>query len=103
MALADPSTDFFALAGSPEFRDDPYPVYQWLRDAAAVHETPYGVWLLTRHADVAAVVRDPQLSNDPANGAFADERAATGRVEADEGVMLFLDPPDHTRMRGLVN
>jgi cytochrome P450 len=100
------SLDFFALATSAEFHDDPYPWYHLLRSSSPVHETPFGVWLLTRHADVAAAVRDPRLSNDPRNAALhvAHRRPGTsGRDAIDEGVMLFVDPPDHTRLRGLVS
>jgi cytochrome P450 len=102
---SDGSIDFFTLAMSAEFHDDPYPWYHRLRSSDPVHETPFGVWLLTRHADVAAAVRDPRLSHDPRNAAAhrAHDRGPTGRDAIDEGVMLFVDPPDHTRLRGLVS
>jgi cytochrome P450 len=103
MTVAESSSAFFSLATSPEFQDDPYPWYALLREAEPVQETPFGVWLLTRHADVTAVVRDPRLSNDPARSPLAENPARSGRGELDEGVMLFLDPPDHTRLRGLVS
>lgn len=48
---------------SPEWRQDPYPLYAWLRDHEPAHWSPtWGGWLLTRYADVSAALRDPRLS-----------------------------------------
>ncbi|HQT71027.1 MAG TPA: hypothetical protein PLE48_11450 [Thiobacillus sp.] len=47
------------------FHVNPYPTYQALRDAGPIHwseEFFGGAWLLTRHADVALVLRDPRFS-----------------------------------------
>jgi cytochrome P450 len=102
----------FSVALTPEYRDDPYPLLAALRAEDPVYHSPLGPWLLTRHADVSAVVRDPRLSNDERHSdlhrAHLEARAAAGLGEVgvdDEfnRVMLFLDPPDHTRIRGLVN
>src|SRR5215213_9743911 len=93
--------DFLAAAVTPEFRADPYPWYHQLRATEPVHHTSFGVWLLTRHADVAAVVRDPGLSNDERHRTVGAEAEARGDV--DNALLLFLDPPDHTRIRGLVS
>ena len=94
--------DLVGLAFSPEVRDDPYPLLRLLRETVPVVETPFG-WLLTRHADCVEVTRDPRLSNDGRN-AVPDATPASDRVrEAEDIFMLFLDPPDHTRLRALVN
>jgi cytochrome P450 len=101
--------DFFSVVGSPEFRADPYEYFDGLRALAPVHRTEFGVYLLTRHADVAAVVRDPKLSNDERNSDLLRALQAANPVppeqtlDMDRVVMLFLDPPDHTRLRGLVS
>ena len=49
----------------PEHRRDPYPFYRALRaeDPVHFHELLQG-WILTRHADVTAVLRDPRFSSD---------------------------------------
>lgn len=99
--------DFLTVALAPEFREDPYPYYAALRELEPVHRTPFGVYILTRHADAAAVVRDPRLSNDEANSELAQAMRATREDptvvdQFDSVVMLFLDPPDHTRLRSLV-
>jgi cytochrome P450 len=102
--------DFLSVALTPEFRENPYQFFQLLREQEPVHQTPFGVYLLTRHADVAAVVRDPRLSNNQRNSdlfqAFAEANPAPDSpmmAEMNYVVMLFMDPPDHTRLRGLVS
>lgn len=94
----------------PEFRKDPYPVYRRLRAEAPVFRSPFGVWVLSRYADILAVIQDPRGSNDQRNTAgyeaFVERRRAAG-VDVEEAErrrgFLFLDPPDHTRLRGLVS
>src|SRR6266540_2480899 len=49
----------------PEVHEDPYPLYHELRRAEPVHRSPIGFWVLTRHADVLALLRDPRTSRDP--------------------------------------
>ena len=61
--------------------------------------------MLTRHEDVSAALRDARLSSDPRH--IPDARRAR-LVEQFGGdlrlpIMLFLDPPDHTRLRRLAN
>ena len=74
-----------------------------------MHQTPFGVYLLSRHADAAAVVRDPRLSNNQENSelfqAFAEANPPSddGMDQMNSVVMLFMDPPDHSRLRGLVS
>ena len=46
---------------SAEFRRDPYPMYRTLRESRPVHKT-MGMWVLTRHADVRAVLLDRTFS-----------------------------------------
>jgi cytochrome P450 len=84
------------------FRTDPYPVLDALRKAEPVHrDEVLHRWVLTAHDDVSRVVNDRSLSADP-------RKAAPGtymklfETERDPSI-LFLDPPDHTRLRGLVS
>jgi cytochrome P450 len=46
---------------SAAFRRDPYPMYRALRETRPVHKT-MGMWVLTRHRDVLAALRDRSLS-----------------------------------------
>jgi len=84
----------------PEHRTDPYPLYRKLRELDPVHRSPSGVWVLTRHADATAVLRDPRFSPNPSH--LNGERPQVGPRRVDTRVLLFLDPPDHTRLRSLV-
>src|SRR5262245_22916458 len=79
---------------------DPHPAYHRLRELDPVHwSESMGAWLLTRHADVSALLRDGRVSADPRQR--ADYRPPPpGRPVRQS--MLFLDPPDHTRLRALV-
>jgi hypothetical protein len=99
----------------PEFRRDPYPTYRRLRESAPVHCVEAGrarFWVLTRYADVSAVLRDPRMSVErmfpPAPPPVAPGvpietlHPVVRALRVVSRVMLFRDPPDHTRLRGLV-
>ena len=83
---------------------DPYPVYAALRTRDPVHRSRLlKAWLFTRHADVDAILRDHRhFGNHPRTGTLSSRQHAM-LPPADEFTMLFLDPPDHTRLRALVN
>ena len=92
----------------PAFRADPYAVYKRLREEEPVHRSPFGFMALSKYADCVAMLRDPRSSSDGRKSAgFADEARQQGfdleAVMEDTRPFLFLDPPDHTRLRGLVN
>src|SRR5438067_9805082 len=85
----------------PEFVADPYPMYHRLRTEDPVHQSVLGFWVLTRYEDVVATLRDPRLAKE----AIAPFVAARFGI-AVQGIglsMLDRDPPDHTRLRGLVS
>jgi cytochrome P450 len=86
----------------PEFVADPYPMYHRLRAEDPVHHSPLGFWVLTRYADVIAMLRDPRLIKEPIAAFVAARFGMT--VPPGLGLsMLDRDPPDHTRLRGLVS
>jgi pimeloyl-[acyl-carrier protein] synthase len=93
----------------PEVHEDPYPLYHRLREEDPVHRSPLGLWVLTRHADVLAVLRDPRMSRDPRHSERFELLRSSAEVDqlltSEEAApsMLFVDPPDHTRLRALVN
>jgi cytochrome P450 len=88
---------------SPEFHTDPYPFYRRLREADPVYLSPLGLWILTRYDDCVTSLRDPRFGRDGfeaiLSAQYGDE-SETGRLPRS---MLFRDPPDHTRLRSLVN
>jgi cytochrome P450 len=99
----------FEIANSPEFRDDPYVFYATLRENTPRLRTDMGLWFLTTHADASLALRDPHNSSNEQHSKlhdlFVEQMREDGReisVFDDFQSMLFLDPPDHTRLRGLV-
>jgi len=101
----DVPTGVELTALDPTFRTDPYPVLSRLRDAEPVHyDHALKRWVLTRHDDIDRVLRDRATAVD---GRKANEgtymRIFAPRPGAREPAMLLLDPPAHTRLRGLVN
>lgn len=95
---------------SAEFRRDPYPVYRALRESRPVHRT-MGMWVLTRHEDVRAVLRDrtfsagliPELAGRQASRGPADAESVRRIGRLGEKSLVFTDNPEHARLRGLVN
>ena len=93
------------------FRADPYPTYAALREAGPIHwsdEFFGGAWLLTRHADVEAVLRDAvRFSAQRTGGWVMQSPAARSELKDFQQLfaraMLFVDAPDHTRIRGVLN
>jgi len=94
--------------------ENPYPLYASLRATHPVFAVPVpadvgaGVFLLTRHADVHAALRDARLSADRRRAdAIARNRSVLPRQLLGEDnifrSMLMMDAPDHTRVRSLVN
>lgn len=93
---------------SPEIFANPYPIYRQLRSFDPVHWEPsFNSWIITSYADVLSVLRDPR---------FGAERSPSIEQLTEWGIpetyplfqmlhrmMLMQDPPNHTRLRGLVN
>jgi cytochrome P450 len=90
---------------APEFIRDPYPHYERLRRTDPVHITAHGMYLASRHAEASLVLRDKRFGKD-----FVQRSVRRyGPKIMEEPVfrsmshwMLQQDPPDHTRLRGLV-
>lgn len=83
---------------------DPFPLYQRLRAEDPVHRSPFGMWALSRHADVAAALRDPRFSSRPSRFSALSERNAAKSPAAAlaASILTFRDPPQHTRLRKLL-
>ena len=90
---------------SPDFIRDPYPTYHRLRRLDPMHRSPLGYTMASRHADVALILRDARFGKD-----FAGRiKRTAGEKALEEPVyqsmlhwMISQNPPDHTRLRGLV-
>ena len=83
---------------SPAFKANPHPTFAEMRqrDPVYAHRDRGGrtIWYFTRYADVIAVMRDPRFVKQQ------PDRPPTDPINQN---MLFADPPDHTRLRTLVN
>ena len=86
------------------FPDDPYPVYDALRDIAPVYRSDLGLWFATSYADCLGVLRDPRFGQGAgAQRLRDDERFDESPAFKTLAHMLpFIDPPDHTRLRKLI-
>ena len=82
---------------TPEFFIDPYPTYEELRDEPVRWEDELQGWLLTGYWEVAAALADPRVSR---GGGPREDDLLTRLLTR---MMLFTDPPDHTRLRALAN
>lgn len=88
---------------SIDFFDAPYETYRRMRDEAPVYyNEKYDFWALTRYEDVAAAIKDYQTFSS-AQGVTLDQVKAKDSQPAAVKIIISLDPPDHERMRKLVN
>ena len=81
-----------------QYWSNPYPMYKSLQSRDPCHASLLTKsWVLTRHDDITAVLRDPHF--------MVDRRKLPGHMAEGLSVptMLNLDPPDHTRLRALVS
>ncbi|MEV0178785.1 cytochrome P450 [Streptomyces sp. NPDC050625] len=86
------------------FRRDPHPVYARLRERGPVHRVRlpapdqyHETWLIVGYEEARAALADPRLSKDGSRigVTFLDEELI-GKY------LLVADPPQHTRLRGLI-
>jgi cytochrome P450 len=95
----------------PDFLADPYPSYAELRARGRVqYFEPTDQWLVPRHADVSALLRDRRLGRTYQHRFTHDDFGRTAPAPEHEPFhtlndhgMLDLEPPDHTRIRRLVS
>ena len=90
---------------SPEFIRDPYPHYQRLRTTDPMHLTPPGMFVASRHAEASLVLRDKRFGKDyieRSKRRYGPDIMQEPVFRSMSHWMLQQDPPDHTRLRGLV-
>jgi cytochrome P450 len=88
----------------PEVLANPYPLYERLRTQDPVHWDPFlHAWVVTRYNDVVQVLRDFSADRTPTPQQLAQMGLSQLGPIANVMVkqMLFMDPPAHTRLRGL--
>ena len=92
------------IVTDPSLIADPYPLLAELRETAPVHRIGDGdVWVVTRFEDCRAVLRHPRMGKPEPGDLLPSALGAAEPVGPGERSMLFLNPPDHTRLRSLVS
>jgi cytochrome P450 len=88
---------------SPRVYRNPYPTYAKLRLQDPVHWNFLSqAWIISRYRDIDAIVRDhTRFSNDSRYRQGVSQAQAASSNPSGPSI-LFLDPPDHTRLRALV-
>lgn len=90
---------------SEAFFEDPWEVYRWMRDEAPVfHHPELDFYAVSRYDDCVEVHRDVR-SFTSTRGVTLDQlrSAAFGKVVEATGSIIMMDPPQHERVRKLVN
>jgi cytochrome P450 len=93
---------------SDQYIADPYPLYHQIREQAPVFwDEKIGEWVVTGYNEVVAALRDPRTT---VQGGWSTEwlpeqlrNILSPPMQAIARQLLFIDPPDHTRLRGLVS
>jgi cytochrome P450 len=104
----DPNVLLVEAMMTPEGRADPYPRYRALHEHAPVFQSVIDALVVVRYQDCWEVLRDNRMGK-PKDGEremvrisdYQRERMAERNPR--DSSMLFLNPPDHTRLRGLVS
>ena len=111
MATPSSDLDLDACLNTPTVVQDPYPIYRRFRCDAPVHWSPsWRCWLLTRYDDVSSALRDfRRFSSVGTTARYLDQLPVTVLEQIQPLYQHFtsglvrLDPPDHTKARGLTN
>jgi cytochrome P450 len=97
--------DYGADRGSTPF--DPPPRYERLRNECPVSQVSMWdgskAWLITRQADVRAALTDERISANNLRPGFPEVSPGAERFTQDTPTFVRMDPPEHTRLRGMIN
>ncbi len=116
ISLQNPRLDelFMSLVGTPEGRKNPYPIYRQLLEMGPAFKMPMGSVVLTKYDHCRQLLRDNRFGKDTNNpderrqraemmGLTQDEIEDAAKFFENRGSLLFLNPPDHTRLRSLIS
>src|SRR5260370_23550969 len=87
------------------FSSNPYPLYKFLRRRYPLLRTPIGFWISTRYDNCVSILRDKRFAAFDLNAldAFPPDDGLKSMREALQHAIVFRNPPDHTRLRKLMN
>jgi cytochrome P450 len=98
-----PPTDLELMPFDPEFREDPHPRLRELRERCPVHRASDSNRVrVANFSGCEAMVRDRKFGVDPRKS-LPDDPVRMFSSEGEEPSMLFLDDPEHARLRNLVS
>lgn len=103
----DPPNENFFDPLSEDFRNDPYPAYEKLRETRPLEYNRFlRTWIVSRYADVEFGLKDPRFVTLPLGRmsfALGARRSESDKLREQRAhSLLHLDPPAHTRLRNLV-
>ena len=103
-SVAEPQALLLQLL-DPANRADPYTVYKQFRDSGPLRLPDANLTVFSAYRDCDEVLRHPSSSVDRGKSTVAQRMFADGANVRPQGppMFLFLDPPDHTRLRKLVS
>ena len=98
--------ELFAQVLDPANRPDPYPLYARLRESPVSLQDD-GTYVVSTHAEIAELLHDPRISSDERKsdrgaGALVASGRLTPEGQPSNPAFIFLDPPDHDRLRRVV-
>jgi cytochrome P450 len=104
MAVADSQALLLQLL-DPSNRADPYPAYDRIRERGPLQLPDMTLNVFSSYQDCDDVLRHPSSASDRIKSTAAQREIAEGAEARPIGPpgFLFLDPPDHTRLRKLVS
>lgn len=103
--MATPPATLLAQLLDPAHRADPYPVYRQLRESGPILMPESNLVVFAGFDDCDEVLRHPASCSDRLKSTVTQRAVAAGQEARPFGTpgFLFLDPPDHTRLRKLVS
>lgn len=92
----------------PEFHANPYPILDRLRQEDPIHKSIFGTWIITRYADAVSILNDERFNVDnlperlQLKSSYLKEGDLQTLSQTINQWFLFLNPPDHTRLKRVV-
>jgi len=102
---AEAAPDVLVQLLTPAARDNPYPIYGWLRDNAPVYRSTFGPHLISRFSGCEYVLKNAELFPGAPEDTFTQIFPQAAQHQAFQILITSLvgsNPPKHTRLRHLV-
>ena len=94
------NVEYFDLYNPPkDFVNNVYKYYKLLREKSPIHENPDGSYVLTTYKEIISVYRNFKIWSSDKKTEFGAKFGASPLFEHHTNSVVFVDPPDHTRIR----